>query len=106
MPGSPVTFRKSRDTLCAVAAKLTNEQRQALRREPDKPLRVEDEKTHEVFFLVSAEAVPTLWNDYLRTEVNKGLDAHDRGDVSELDINKMLSEAQRRRKADGSGTPA
>ena len=75
--------------------KLTEEQRQALEANPEKPLRVEDEQTHKVYLVVGEEALPTLWQDYIRREVKKGLDAIDRGDVEDWDIESIKAEGRR-----------
>jgi len=74
--------------------KLTDEQRLALQASPDKPLRVEDEQTHKVYLVVSEETLPTLWEDYIRREVRKGLDAIDRGEVEDWDIESIKAEGR------------
>jgi hypothetical protein len=71
--------------------KLTDEQRQALKANPGAPLRVEDEQTHQVYLVVSEEALPTLWEDYIHREVKKGLAAIDRGEVEEWDVVSIKS---------------
>jgi len=63
--------------------KLTPDQRSALQANPGRPLRVEDDQTHKVYLVVSEEALPSLWEDYVRHEVQKGLNAIDRGDVED-----------------------
>ena len=75
-------------------AKLTAEQRQALQANPQKPLRVEDEETRKVYLVVAEEALPTLWEDYIDREVRKWLDAADRGEVEDWDIESIKSEAR------------
>ncbi len=54
--------------------KLTDELRLALEGDPGRPIRVEDEQTQKVYLVMSEEALPTLWEDYIRREVKKGLD--------------------------------
>ncbi len=76
-------------------AKFTEEQRQALQANPEKPLRVEDEQTRKIYLVVAEEALPTLWQDYIDREVRKGLDAIDRGEVEDWDIESIKSEARR-----------
>jgi hypothetical protein len=76
-------------------AKLTEEQRQALQANPERPLRVEDEQTRRIYLVVAEDALPTLWQDYIDREVRKGLDAIDRGEVEEWDIESIKSEARR-----------
>ncbi len=75
-------------------AKLTDEQRQALQANPERPLRIEDEETRKVYLVIAEEALPTLWQDYIDREVRKGLEAADRGDVEEWDIESIKSEAR------------
>jgi hypothetical protein len=75
-------------------AKLTKQQRQALQANPQKPLRVEDDETHKVYLVVAEEALPTLWQDYIDREVKKGLEAVDRGEVEDWDIESIKSEAR------------
>ena len=74
--------------------KLTDEQRVALEANPGKPLRVEDGQTHKIYLVLSEESLPTLWEDYIRREVAKGLAAADRGDVEEWDIESIKSEGR------------
>ncbi|MGO8745042.1 MAG: hypothetical protein ACLQNE_03540 [Thermoguttaceae bacterium] len=76
-------------------AKLTEEQRQALLANPERPLRVEDEQTRRIYLVVAEDALPTLWQDYIDREVRKGLDAIDRGEVEEWDVESIKSEARR-----------
>jgi len=78
----------------SMTPKLTEEQRQALQANPEKPLRVEDEQTHKVYLVVGEEALPTLWQDYIDREVKKGLDAVDRGEVEDWDIESIKSEGR------------
>lgn len=75
-------------------AKFTEEQRQALQADPKRPLRVEDEQTRKVYQVVAEEALPTLWQDYIDREVRKGLDAADRGEVEDWDVESIKSEAR------------
>lgn len=75
-------------------AKLTQEQRRALQADPKKPLRMEDEETHKVYLVVAEEALPTFWQDYIDREVRKGLEAVDRGEVEDWDIESIKSEGR------------
>lgn len=86
-------------------AKLTEEQRQALQADPKKPLRVEDEQTRKVYLVVAEEALPTLWQDYIEREVRKGLDAADRGEVEDWDVESIKSEGRQILKQASSPTP-
>ncbi len=69
--------------------KLTDEQRMALQANPGKPLRVEDEQTQQVYLIMSEQALPTMWEEYIRREVEKGLDAVDQGDAEDRDIESI-----------------
>ncbi len=75
---------------------LTKEQREALQREPTKPLRVRDGETEKVYVIFDEQALPTLWDDYIRREVQRGLDQLDRGESEEWDIEAFLATAHRR----------
>ncbi len=79
----------------SMAPKLTDEQRLALEANPGKPLRVEDEQTDKVYLVIGEETLPTLWEDYIRREVRKGLDAIDRGEVEDWDIESIKAEGRR-----------
>jgi len=74
--------------------KLTQEQRDALEANPEKPLRVEDDQTRKVYLVVAEEALPTLWQDYIRRELTKGLEAADRGEVENWDVESIKAEAR------------
>ncbi|MFH1264689.1 MAG: hypothetical protein ABIK89_03135 [Planctomycetota bacterium] len=75
--------------------KLTDEQRLALEANPGTPLRVEDPQTHKRYLILSEECLPTLWEDYIRREVEKGLAAADRGEVEDWDVQSIKSEGRR-----------
>ncbi len=81
--------------------KLTNtdEIRDALRREPSKPLRVQDDVTQKVYVIFDEQALPTLWDEYIRREVQRGIDQLDRGEGQPLDIEATIAEARRRHAA-------
>lgn len=76
---------------------ITDEIRDALRREPAKPLCVEDDVTQKVDVIVDEQAWPTLWDESIRREVQLGLAAIDRGEVEEWDIEATIAIAQRER---------
>lgn len=75
--------------------KVSEEQRQALQANPDKPLRVEDDQTSRIYLLLSEESLPTFWADYVRREVAKGLDAIGRGEVEDWDAQSIKAEGRR-----------
>ncbi len=72
--------------------KLTDEKRLALQANPGKPLRLEDEQTQKVYLVMSEETLPALWEDITRCEVKKGLDAIDRGEVEDWEIESIKAE--------------
>lgn len=74
--------------------KLSDEQRQALQEHPDKPLRVVDQQTRKVYLMVSEEALPTLWEGYIQREVKRGLEALDRGEVEDWEIDSIKVEGR------------
>ncbi len=77
----------------------TDEIRDALQRDPTKPIRVRDEQTNKVYVIFDEQALPTLWDDYLRREVQRGLEQLDRGEGRPLDIEATIAEAHRRHAA-------
>lgn len=81
-----------------MAPKLTNtdEIRDALKRDPTKPVRVQDDQTNKFYVIFDEQALPTLWHDYLRREVQRGLDQLDRGESQPLDVEATIAEAHRR----------
>ncbi len=87
-----------------MAPKLTNtdEIRDALKRDPSKPLRVQDDQTDKFYVIFDEQALPSLWDAYLRREVHRGLEQLDRGDGLPLDIEATIAEAHRRHADDGS----
>lgn len=76
--------------------KLTSDQRDALQRSAGQPVKVEDDQTHEMFFLVSPQALPVLWEEYIRREVQRGLDEIDRGQTVPWDMPAILEQARAR----------
>jgi hypothetical protein len=81
-----------------MAPKLNNtdEIRNALSSNPTKPLRVQDDQTDKFYVIFDEQALPTLWDDYLRREVLRGLEQLDRGESQPLDIEATIAEANRR----------
>ena len=78
--------------------KLTNtdEIRDALQREPAKPLRVQDDVTQKVYVIFDEQVLPTLWDEYIPREVQRGIEQLDRGEGQPLDIEATITEARRR----------
>ena len=64
--------------------RLTDEQRLALSTHPPgQPIRVEGAESDRTFWLVASDDLPSLWEEYLRVEVQRGLECIDRGDIVE-----------------------
>lgn len=75
--------------------KLTHEQRVAIHAHaPGSPVLVEDEESKQVFWLVSPDELPSLWADHVRVEVDRGLDAIERGEVVAWDPEAMKERAR------------
>lgn len=65
-----------------MSPKITSEQRAALAAHaPGQPIRVVDEENDREFWLVAPEDVPALWAEHIHAEVQRGVEAIDRGDV-------------------------
>ncbi len=77
----------------------TDEIRSALERDPTKPVRVLDDQTNKVYLIFDEHALPTLWEDFIRREVPRGLQPLDRGEGQPLDIEATIAEAHRRHAA-------
>ena len=68
---------------------LTPELRQAIAASPDHPVRIEDEETQRVYFVVSQEQVRSLMEAELRRELQLGYDDIARGDVVPFDADDI-----------------
>lgn len=80
---------------------LTNadEIRQALQQEPAKPLRVQDGVNQKIYVIFGEQALPTLWDEYFRQEVQHSIEQLDRSEGQPLDIEATIVEARRRQVA-------
>ena len=76
--------------------RLTEEQRQALTRQPGQPVEVEDEQTQKVYVLVAREDFRQMIDGELRRQLQIGFDQADAGDVADWDVEEILDEAHRR----------
>ena len=74
--------------------KLTDEMRQALQYDPDRPVKVEDEQTHRVYVLVSDDAFREMVDEELRRQLQIGLDQADRGEFVDWDPDKIKAEGR------------
>ena len=82
-----------------MAPKITDEMRQALHQQPDRPLKIEDDQTQKTYVLVSEENFQQWVDAELRRELQIGFDQADAGDVAEWDVDAMLNEAHARHAA-------
>jgi len=78
------------------APKLTDEMRQALAIHPSGPIAIEDEQTHSFYVLLTKDDYCRLQNDHYRRELQIAFDQVGRGEVTDLDMNALLVEANRR----------
>jgi hypothetical protein len=75
--------------------KLTPEQRVAVESQtPGRPIRVEDDQTKRVYWLVASDDVSALWVDHVNDAVEVGLQAIARGDVVDWDPEAMKERAR------------
>ena len=81
------------------APKLTDEMRQALAIRPAGPIPIEDDRTRDIYVLLTKEDYCRLHDDYVRRELQVAFDQVDRGEVSDLDMDAILAETHRRHAA-------
>lgn len=65
--------------------KLTPEMRAALRTADGGPIEFQDDETQQIYVLIEAGSAVTLPEQYIAAEVQKGLEAIDRGEVADWD---------------------
>ncbi|WP_299461496.1 hypothetical protein [uncultured Gimesia sp.] len=82
-----------------MAPKITEEMRQALQQQPDRPLKIEDDQTQKTYVLLSQENFRHWVDAELRRELQVGFDQADAGDVAEWDVEQILKEAHARHAA-------
>lgn len=73
--------------------KLSDEQRQAIRKTHGGPVEVEDDPTHRVYVIVSRDEFHQLVEDQLRQDLQIGFDQADAGDIGEWNVAALLAEA-------------
>jgi hypothetical protein len=76
--------------------KLTDEMRRAIKREPGKPVQVEDDRTHKVYFLVDREHAVDLFDHWLAQELQIGFDEADQKDTVPWSPDRIKVEGRRR----------
>ncbi|QDT44529.1 hypothetical protein Pan241w_46410 [Gimesia alba] len=79
-----------------MAPKITEEMRQALHQQPDRPLKIEDDQTQKSYVLISQENFRQWVDAELRRELQIGFDQADAGDLAEWDVEDILKQAHAR----------
>ncbi|WP_417385674.1 hypothetical protein [Gimesia sp.] len=77
-----------------MAPKITEEMRQALNQQPDRPLKIEDDQTQKTYLLIPQENFRQWVDAELRRELQIGFDQADAGEVAEWDLESILSTAR------------
>ena len=76
--------------MTSMIPKITNEQRKALHSsQSGRPVQVEDGQDQRVYWLVAPEDVSSLWSNYVRAEVDRGVKAIDQGEVVDWNPERM-----------------
>ncbi|QDT93064.1 hypothetical protein [Gimesia algae] len=82
-----------------MAPEITEEMRQALNQQPDRPLKIEDDQTQKTYLLIPQENFRQWVDAELRRELQIGFDEADAGEVAEWDVESILKEAHLRHAA-------
>lgn len=85
-----------------MSPKITQEQREAILANPDRPIEIEDEQTKLTYVLVPKDGFRRMVDHALRRELQIGFDQADTGDVADWDIEEILAEAHSRHRAEAS----
>ena len=75
---------------------FNDELRQAVQSRPGQVVRLQDDQTNKVYFLVEESQAGQFYEHWLRQELQKGFDAADRGDLVEWDAERIKAEGRRR----------
>ncbi len=76
--------------------KITPEMRAALAKHPDQPLEVEDDQTQKVYLLVDADHGQAMTEQWIRGQLQIGLDAAARGEVVYFDADAIKAAGRQR----------
>ncbi len=79
-----------------MAPKITHQMREALAQHPGRPLEVEDEQTQKVYMLVDAEQGRMLAEQWIREQLQIGLDAAAKGEVVEFNPDAIKAAGRQR----------
>ena len=82
-----------------MSPKITDEMRSALNEHPGQPVKVEDDQTQKVYFLIAADN-RQVFDDWLSRELQIGFDEADRGEVAEWNVEQFLANAHERHQAE------
>jgi hypothetical protein len=72
-----------------MAPKITDEMRAAIAQQPGRPVEVEDELTRKVYVLIDADAGRAMTQQWIREQLQIGLDAASRGDIEPFDADAI-----------------
>ena len=68
----------------------------ATRRPPGRPVQVEDEQTRKMYLLIDAESGRALAEQWIRDQLQVGLDAAARGEVATFDPDAIKADGRHR----------
>ena len=80
----------------AMTPKITPEMRTALANQPGQPVEVQDDETQRVYLLVDAEHGRALTEQWIREQLQQGLDAAARGEVVDFDAESIKARGRDR----------
>ena len=73
---------------------LTPAQRQALLAQPDAPVYIANQQTRKIYMLVEKGRFPELEEEYIRTRLEEGFAAIERGEVEDWDSASIKAEGR------------
>jgi hypothetical protein len=79
-----------------MAPKITPEMREALAQHPGQPVPVEDEVTKKRYLLVDAESGRAVAEEWIRDQLQVGLDAAGQGEVLDFDAEAIKAAGRQR----------
>jgi hypothetical protein len=74
---------------------LSPEQRAAVLAHPGEPVHIADETTRKVYLLIEQGAFPELEDEYIRSRLEEGFAAIERGEVEEWDSATIKAEGRK-----------
>lgn len=79
-----------------MAPKLTPEMRAALAQNPGQPVEVEDEQSQQRYILVDAQSGRALTEQWIREQLQIGVNAADRGEIVPFDPDAIMARGRER----------